>query len=275
MQTCENCEKEFDQKAALLRHISHKNDCKSYYGEERLKELRIDGKLEAKQKWWKKHASDKKVENHFNEKKKAKLKIYHKKRYVQGNQRNSNKGKCFAKLYKIVFKNRKTYALGKLDDSGIAYDKVHDKAFDQAVDLVFENDDTYVDIFENDLGAEPGTVEYDEKVERLLDESFDKQFEKQCHSEMDNWLDSVNLQIEQKCRWQGEEVSFTHFLEEFGTSIYPDIEKAAMDLASGKDFMREAQNLLENVPEDNQLVLKMAEKIDVKINKQIRLMKNK
>ena len=292
MQTCENCEKIFDQKAALLRHISHKVDCKYHYGEERLAELRIDGKLEAKRKWWKRSAEDAKIEKKNNDNKKAKIRDYKKERYVPASRRNAYDGKCFAKFYKIVFKSRKEYALDEL--VGFAYDKVYDIAFDEAVDLVFEKSEIYMDIFEENLDCEAGTKEFDERLDHSLELAFDNHFKIQMDKEIDNWIDSVNLQIEKKCRWQGEEIAFTHFFNDFCSSVYPDVEKEAMDAAfdnfdHGRShasdellenvifyscFMKKAGEQLEKFPKDNQLAMKMAGKIDVKVNKQIRFMKN-
>ena len=55
---CDSCHLEFNEKATLLRHVSHKKVCKSHYGESRLNDMRIEGKLTAKRKWWKDHADE-------------------------------------------------------------------------------------------------------------------------------------------------------------------------------------------------------------------------
>ena len=55
MLECENCHLEVENQTKLLRHISHKKVCKAYYGEYRLKDMRIEGKLESKKKWWNKN----------------------------------------------------------------------------------------------------------------------------------------------------------------------------------------------------------------------------
>ena len=302
MPTCDNCEKTFVQKASLLRHISHSLYCKSHYGPERLEELRIDGKLEAKRKWWKGHSNDANIENKFNDNKKAKLQKYFKKRYVPAEKRNTDEGKCFIEFYKIIFNTRKGQALEKLDKSGFAYDKVCDLVFDKAVDLVFEESDTYMNIFK-ELDYEPGTKDIDEMFEDSLTQSFDVHYEKLTHEAMDNWLDDVNLQIELQCYDQGKENSFIHFFSEFCVSTYPDIEKEAMDkvfetigdpkkadLDDMDDdtcmnlihegilhlkFINEAKEVLKEVAETNQLAQKIADKIDIRISKQIRFMKNK
>ena len=302
MLTCENCDKNFEQKAGLLRHISHKVDCKSHYGQERLEELRIDGRLEAKRKWWKRHSNEANIENRFNENKKAKLQKYFKKRYVPAEKRNTDEGKFFVEFYKIIFIKRRNQALEKLDKS--AYDKVFDLVYDTAVDLVFEKSGTYMDIFkEFEYKFEPGTEGYDEMLEHSLSKSFDVHFEKLAHEEMDNWLDSVRSQIDLNCFHQGKETSLTHFLTEFCNMTYPDVEKEVMDKVFEKFddpkwadlddmddtscmnwihesilhllFMKEAKVVLKKVAENNPLAQKIGDRLDIKINKQIRFMKNK
>ena len=58
MLKCESCELEFDNRATLLRHVSHRTASKLYYGEDRLQDMRIDGKLESKRKWAKSHVNE-------------------------------------------------------------------------------------------------------------------------------------------------------------------------------------------------------------------------
>ena len=55
---CDSCHLEFKQKSTFLRHVSHKKVCKSYYGESRLNDMTIEGKLSAKRKWWQRHADE-------------------------------------------------------------------------------------------------------------------------------------------------------------------------------------------------------------------------
>ena len=58
MLKCESCDLEFDNHATLLRHVSHKKVCKLHYGEDRVQDMKIEGKLESKRKWWKSHANE-------------------------------------------------------------------------------------------------------------------------------------------------------------------------------------------------------------------------
>ena len=57
MLKCESCDLEFDNKATLFRHISHKKVCKLHYGD-RFQEMKIDRRLETKRNWWKSHADE-------------------------------------------------------------------------------------------------------------------------------------------------------------------------------------------------------------------------
>ena len=73
---CEGCKDKFNEKSALLRHISHRKSCKTHYGEIRFKQMRTEGKLVAKRKWWQNHAKEK-IKSDFTKTKKS-PKVLHK-----------------------------------------------------------------------------------------------------------------------------------------------------------------------------------------------------
>ena len=49
--TCEYRGQEFEATSSLLHHVSHKESCKNFYGEDRILQMRWNGKRMAKNKW--------------------------------------------------------------------------------------------------------------------------------------------------------------------------------------------------------------------------------
>ena len=135
---CEGCKDEFKEKSSLLRHVSHRKSCKAHYGPMRLMQMRYQGQLVAKRKWWTNHGQEKTKSDSANTKKAAKE--VRKQNYVsQYERRNSEKGKAFTKFYYYVYTERKAAALKELEE--FAYDKFYSDAEEEAIDLTFETDD--------------------------------------------------------------------------------------------------------------------------------------
>ena len=129
---CESCHLEFDKKATLLRHVSHKKICKEHYGEYRLKDMRIEGELARKRKWWKGHSNEAKQSYQQN---KIQIREKEKQKYVKEHVRyETDEGRAFNAFYDFVYDCCKTEAIEKLINTGVAYDKVYKTASNKATD---------------------------------------------------------------------------------------------------------------------------------------------
>ena len=241
MLNCENCHLEFENPATLLRHVSHKKVCKSFYGEDRLIEMRIEGKLESKKKWWRENG--KKVTQSY-QIKKIRIREAKKDKYVCEKERRSDPGKAFTKFYEFIYMKEKEILLEKLKKSGFAYDKVSSQAEGKAIDFVFNSeDDSYVRFFANcaelhiNGSYEQNLIQYfmditiEEEMERAMKQAFEYNFDKQIKKETSNWIEKVSWHISRKCRDQGENCAFNNFFEEFCSSIFPSIQEKSLDFA--------------------------------------------
>ena len=293
---CEGCKDKFNEKSALLRHVSHRKSCKTHYGEIRFKQMRTEGKLVAKRKWWQNHAKEK-IKSDFPKTKKS-PKVLKKQNYVPQYIRKTEEGEAFTKFFNYVYIERKEAALKELQD--FAYDKCYETAEDKAIDLTFETND-WLKIFNENAG--PGyswvvnkglrELEYDEdypfdeEFEPAFEKAFEKYLEKEIHKGMDRWLDKVDIQIYLKCKKQGENTAFTHFYEEFCSHLYTKIRDEAVDKVFDSIEEEEAMweekldqtyviifdDLLEEASVSSDLAVKISEKLDPKIEKQVRYMK--
>ena len=299
--TCESCKDEFKEKSSLLRHVSHRKSCKQHYGPMRLMQMRYQGQLVAKRKWWKNHGQEKTKSDSATIKKTAKCtpKEVMKRKYVsQYERRNTEKGKAFTKFYFHVYHERKVAALKELEE--FAYDKFYSNAEEEAIDLTFETDD-WVTIFNENAG--PGyswvnknewlrELEYDEdypfdeEFEPAFRKVFDKYLEKEILERIDSWLDTVDNQIYDKCKKQGENTAFAYFYEEFCLNLYNKIQTEALDKVFDlieEDAMSEHKldlsysqkfnDLLEDASVSSELANKVSKKLDPKIQKQVSFMK--
>ena len=128
---------------------------------------------------------------------------------------------------------------------------------------------------------------FDEEFEPAFEKAFDKHLEKEIHKGMDRWLDKVDIQIYLKCKKQGENTAFTHFYEEFCSHLYTKIRDEAVDKVFDSIEEEEAMweekldqtyviifdDLLEEASVSSDLADKLSEKLDPKIEKQVRYMK--
>ena len=298
--TCEGCKDEFNEKSGLLRHISHRKSCKTHYGEIRFKQMRTEGKLVAKRKWWQNYAKEK-IKSDLPKTKKT-SKVIKKQNYVsQYERRHTEEGKAFSKFYVYCYIERKEAALNELQD--FAYDKSYKTAEDKAIDLTFETND-WLKIFNENAGPGCSWVEksglqeleydedypFDEEFEPAFEKAFDKYLEKEIHKGMDRWLDKVDTQIHVKCKKQGENTAFTHFYEEFCSHLYTKIQDEALDKVF--DGIEEEEAMSEEKLDQTYVIIfddllndaseasvlsdlsdKLSEKLDPKIEKQVRYMK--
>ena len=231
MFTCENCHRPFKAESSLLRHISHRETCKDYYGKERLDDVKKASNLISKRKWKKAHSSELKSKY----KKDEKLAKKTTKRYVKSDVGKSTPaGKSFTVFYENVYYE----AIGKIEEDklqGAAYDAVYNFAWDSAIDLTMKSDD-YVKTFEANINykVDEGIredVDIGLELEKAFDTSFDRLFESEINKSMDNWVSARRFDIYQKCWHQGERRVFSNFFEEFKNDLYITLSSKAIDLA--------------------------------------------
>ena len=186
MLKCESCDLEFDNKATLLRHISHKKVCKLHYGD-RFQEMKIDRRLETKRNWWKSHADEAKKAYKLEKKKICDRK---KQKYIKYDQRfKTDEGIAFHEFYRLIYDAREESALDNLKKSEFVSYKVHKIAEDKAIDKVFEaepsvfcNQDKHPQFckyFAKDTDKEDfDEKEYPAEIEKAMEEAFEKLLEK-------------------------------------------------------------------------------------------------
>ena len=234
MLKCESCELEFDNKATLLRHVSHKKVCKLYYGEDRIQDMRIDGKLESKRKWWKSHANEAKEAYKLNKKDISKKRSQ---KYISRHQRfKTDQGIAFQEFHGFLYDYSKDKALEKLKNSEFVTNKGHEIA--------------------------------------------------------KTWMESATKELKDKCSLQTWDSAFKNYFKEFSTSLFPSIQNKSFDLAfaaldetTDDKNSEDIQKLLERKYDaalsaesfksaiDSELSFKLTNKIELKIEKQIRAMK--
>ena len=310
MLKCESCDLEFDNHATLLRHVSHKKVCKLHYGEDRVQDMKIEGKLESKRKWWKSHANEAKKAYKLNKKEICQKE---KQKYVKYDQRfKTDEGVAFHEFYRLIYDAREESALDNLKKSEFVSYKVHKIAEDKAIDKVFEaepsvfcNQDKHPQFckyFAKDTDKEDfDEEEYPAEIEKAMEEAFEKLLEKQIEIEMKNWMDVAKKQLKDKCSRQCWESAFKMYFRDFSTTLFPSIQDKSIDLAFAKfdettDDMNiteetwrdeEIQELLERKYEavlrdesrkaaiDCEMSFKLSERIESKMEKQVRAMKRR
>ena len=126
MLKCESCDLEFDNKVTLLRHVSHKKVCRLHYGEDRVQDMRTDGKLESKRKWWKSHANEAKEVYKLNKKDISKKRSQ---KYISRHQRfKTDEGIAFQEFHGFLYDFSKDKALENLKNSEFVSSKAHEIA---------------------------------------------------------------------------------------------------------------------------------------------------
>ena len=292
MLKCENCHLEFENQTQLLRHITHKKVCKAHYGEYRLNEMRIEGKLKSKKKWWNKNG--KRVTQSY-QIKKIRIREAKKQKYVCEKQRRcTDQGKAFTKFYEFIYLQEKECQLDKLNKSNFAYDKVSSQAEAKAIDMVFESKCNSFTRFFAKFLEENTPIEED--IDNAMKDAFKYHFDEQVKNEIQIWIDNVSYRISRKCRNQGENCAFENFFEEFCSTIFPSIQEESLNFAFSNiekdcDELNICEEKLENYLEDryyesleelsekatfdseSDIGSKLTLKMESRISKQIRFMK--
>ena len=144
--TCECCGQEFEATSSLLRHVSHKESCKNFYGEDRILQMRWNGKRMAKNKWNQSLRYKRKQENKSSV---AKLNRSDENNngpyypYIPERVRQwTIEGVVFHKLFKKIYEDRKKEALEEFQD--FAMSSVFKRCVDVTLDEVF-NEENLID----------------------------------------------------------------------------------------------------------------------------------
>ena len=303
---CDSCHLEFKQKSTFLRHVSHKKVCKLYYGDSRLNDMRIEGKLSAKRKWWQRHADKAKKSYRANSLDRKERK---RNKYVKEEQRRStDEGWAFLSFYNFIYQESKDRLLEDLRESGFAHDKVEEKARHAAIDDVFTSNYDFVHFFKKKffLKGKAG-IEFDEDkystfefdaafdndTEKAMEAAYKYHLEQETNQLTEKWIESVRLHISMKCRNQGEDSAFNMFFQEFCETLFPTICEKSLDrvfdnLGQNKEEEMSDQQLEEFLKDnyedcladeairtllESEIGCKLLDNIDTKISKQIRFMK--
>ena len=293
---CDSCHHEFNEKATLLRHASHKKICKSHYGELRLNDMRIEGKLTAKRKWWKDHADEAKKLYQSN---KVEIRKRKQEKHVNAEQRGcTDEGKAFQEFYEFIYNESKHRALEELEDSRFAYDIVKEASTEKTIDLVFTHGcQSFQAFFRRNSGSKDVFAEdypVADEIEKAMEDSYKFNLDGQIKLDMDNWTESVSYRITSKCRDQGEISAFNTFFKEFCETLFPKIQEKSLDFAF-ENFDTDdtsdiaSEKMLEKLLEkkyfesimeetikaaiESDMGHKLTVKLDSKIAKQIRYMK--
>ena len=305
---CDNCHVEFSSKPTLLRHVSHKKACKLFYGEDRLEEMRIEGRLKSKRRWWKGHELEAKKKYQVN---KDKIKERKKQRYVKAEQRSgTDAGRAFSHFYLFTYNFCKEEAMKTLAKSDFPYDKVYKKAVAHTMDMVMNDhgqkdhkrfSNLYVlnandPIFKSYDPNKPSEGDKDypvaEEIEKAMIQAYEYNFKIVVKREMEAWLDSVSLQISEKCRNQGETSAFNMFFDQFCATVFPTINEESLertfasleDLDENVDDVEIEQYLAKKYLEflekeaieaaiETDLAYSLQMSLEPKIEKQVRFMK--
>ena len=231
---CEACNLEFDNKATLLRHISHKKVCKLHYGD-RFEDMKIDANLESKRKWWKNHADEAKKAYKLNQKE---ICDKEKQKYVKYDQRfKTDEGIAFREFYWLNYEAREKSALEDLKKSEFVSKKVREIAEQKAIDEVFWAEFWNIirlPQFCKYFSAE--TEDFDEEdypgeFEKAMEKAFEKLLEKQIEIEMKNWMDLAKKQLKTKCSMQCWESAFKMYFKDFCSTLFPSIQDKSFDQA--------------------------------------------
>ena len=231
MFTCENCHRPFKEQSSLLRHVSHRESCKSYYGSEKLEDVKKASRLVSKRKWIKAHSAEVKSKR----KKDKESGKEPRKGYVKSDVgKDTPAGKMFVRFYENVYHE----ALEKIVDDKLqeaAYDAIYNSAWDSAIDLTMKSDD-YVKYFEANINyfVDEGIrddVDIEAELDKAFETSFDRLLKSEINKKMESWISSRRFDIYQKCAKQGERTVFSNYFEEFKNDIFTNLSAEAMDLA--------------------------------------------
>ena len=234
---CDSCHLEFNEKATLLRHVSHKKVCKHHYGESRLNDMRIEGRLAAKRKWWKDHADEAKKSYQSS---KGEIRQRKKEKHINAEQRGcTDEGKAFKEFYEFIYNESKDRALEELEESRFAHDKVKDASMEKTIDLVFSHGyvprcQSFQVFFSRNSGSKDVFAEdypVADEIEKAMEDSYNFNLEGQIKLDVENWTDSVSHRITSKCREQGEISAFNMFFNDFCETLFPKIQEKSIEFA--------------------------------------------
>lgn len=133
---CDFCNKLFETFSSFVRHLSHNQDCKGFYGETFEEYKRISRQI-TKQKWycWNAHGSNAKQ---FKEERKKQRQANKKVNYVSIRTKRSECGRAFEWKLKGVYQKYLEKAREKIDEQSLTKKTIRQDASVQALDNTFK-----------------------------------------------------------------------------------------------------------------------------------------
>ena len=246
---CEYCGQEFEESSSLLRHISHKESCKNFYGEDRILKMRWNGKRMANKKWNQKLRYKRKQEN--------KSSVASLKRSDENNngpyypyipeivRQRTIEGVVFHKLFKAIYERKKLEALEEFQE--FALSSVFNRCVDVILDELFGEEyfldvaKRYINFYEK--GAKGGYLEHTrwvylphftyedffiENFELEMEMDFNHRVKKKKLEEEKKLIEYATLHLSRKCFKLCENTAFNHFFAKF-RDMFPVIERGEED----------------------------------------------
>ena len=247
MNTCDACGKPFKGESSLLSHISHKADCKEFYGDEKLKIMRRDAKLLSKRKYNNTESMKKKQSDRY-QAQKEKRKLSNKEKYAK---RNSSEGKIFSQFFDLIYidyeNDLKTNIL--LDR---ATEVVHESAYEKAMDFAMDFDMENIDYNERTDESADWARQYcmlvekkckkskmfhyqftDDIVSELIEEAMESSFNFHFKRLLPEFRDCVIKGIRQDFWYNSKQKAknqcFKDFYEVFCKEMYSEVESKVID----------------------------------------------
>ena len=238
---CESCSQEFGSNSSLLRHVSHKESCKEFYGEDRFLQMRRNGNLMSKKKWkqsFKYKSNDNKTSNDKRKKRNVTSNgPYYS--YVPERMRRQIEGKALIKLVHSIYDCKKKESLEEFQE--FALDAVFQRCEDVTLDELFDEEyflhvTKHLNITLFEKGARSGFFHYvyfdhftyeDFVIENLefeMESDFNRRLKKRRTEEEKRLIEYATLYLSRKCFKQCENIAFQHFFGKF-RDMFPVIEE--------------------------------------------------
>ena len=296
--SCESCGQEFGDNSVLLRHVSHKEQCKDFYGEQRLFQMRRNGRLMAKKKWKQslKYEKSPKGTNSksLDEKPKKRNERNNGPYYPyipEGVRQYTIEGRVFCSIFKIIYDKKKLAALEEFQEFALpsvfkrCVDVTLDEVLNEANLLDYEK--LYSRLYENRRHWE-GFMNYiylphytsDDfiiaNLERELESRYNFRLKNKKPEEEKKLIEYATLHLSRKCFKLCENTAFNHFFGKF-KDMFPviereenisDVQLLCRKRHEEKDVEDFASEYLRSEP-----AKKLEEKLDSKILEQITYLK--
>ena len=278
---CEYCGQEFGEISSLLRHVTHKESCENFYGEDRISKMRLDGRRTANKKWYKSNATkssdDKRIKR--SEKINGPYSSYIPERIRQ----RTIEGVVFHKLFKAIYEKKKLEALEEFQEFslGAVFQRCEDVTLDELFDEeYFLHVTKHLNITLFEKGARSGFFHYVyfdhftyedfviENLEFKMESDFNRRLKKRRTEEEKRLIEYATLYLSRKCFKQCENIAFQHFFGKF-RDMFPVIEEK--DRYNPYDSRLEQRDVVEFVSGylKSEAGKNLKEKVENMISKQV------